>query len=77
MINNMLHESSSAAMPIEDELVQEYVKSKLLHVNEMHWMELTIFLWLWAFTTDSVTAYWIVSRSAELIENILGEDYSG
>ncbi|BCG63312.1 MAG: transposase, IS66 family [Methyloprofundus sp.] len=76
-INNTLHESGAAAMPIEEELVQEIVNNELLHVDETSWMELTTFLWLWVFTTDSVTAYWIASRSAELIENILGEDYVG
>ena len=76
-INNTLHESGAAAMPIEDELVQEIVDSKLLHVDETSWMELTTFLWLWVFTTDSVTAFWIASRSAELIENILGKNHVG
>ena len=76
-INNTLHESGAAAMPIEDKLVQEIVASDLLHVDETSWMELTTFLWLWVFSTDSVTAYWIASRSAELIENILGKDYAG
>ena len=76
-INNTLHESGAAAMPIEEELVKEVVNSQLLHVDETSWMELTTFLWLWVFSTDSVTAYWIASRSSELIENVLGQAYYG
>jgi len=78
-INNTLHESGAAAMPIEAELVKEVVESQLLHVDETSWMELTTFLWLWVFSTDTdtVTAYWISTRSSELIENILGQAYCG
>lgn len=64
-------------MPIEDELTQAVRESRLLHADETSWMELTALLWLWVFSTDSVTAYWIASRSAELITNLLGEVYAG
>jgi len=76
-INNTLHESGAAAKPIEEELIQEVVASQLLHVDETSWMELTVFLWLWVFSTDTVTAYWIAYRSSELLENILGQAYYG
>jgi hypothetical protein len=76
-INNTLHESGAAALPIQDELVKEIVASQQLHVDETSWMELTTFLWLWVFSTESVTAYWIATRSSELIENILGQTYCG
>jgi len=76
-INNTLHESGAAALPIEDELIQAVVDSQLLHVDETSWMELSTFLWLWVFSTNSVTAYWIAYRSSELIENILGQAYAG
>ena len=76
-INNALHESGAAAMPIEAELIKEVVESQLLHVDETSWLELTTFLWLWVFSTDTVTAYWISTRSSELIENILGQAYCG
>jgi len=76
-INNTLQESGAAAKPIEEELVQEVVASRLLHVDETSWMELTTFLWLWVFSTDTVTAYWIAHRTSELIENILGQAHYG
>ena len=76
-INNTLHESGAAALPIQEELVKEIVTSQQLHIDETSWMELTTFLWLWVFSTESVTAYWIATRSSELIENILGQAYCG
>ncbi len=76
-INNTLHESGAAALPIEAELVKEVVESKLLHVDETSWMELSSMLWLWVFSTHTVTVFWIASRSAELIETILGQSYAG
>ncbi len=76
-INNTLHESGAAALPIEAELIKEVIESKLLHVDETSWMELSTMLWLWVFSTKTVTVYWIASRSAELIETILGQSYAG
>lgn len=76
-LNNTLHESGTAAMPLEDEFVKVVVESQLLHVDETSWMELTTFLWLWVFTTRTVTVNWIAHRSSELIENILGQTYVG
>ena len=76
-IDNTLHESGAAAMPIEDELIQEIVSSELLHIDETSWQEHTTLLWLWVFSTNRVVAYWIATRSAELIDNLLGNDYSG
>lgn len=76
-LNNTLHESGAAAQPIEAELIQEVVASQRLHVDETSWMELTTLLWLWVFSTDTVTAYWIAYRTSELIENLLGQAYVG
>jgi len=76
-LNNTLHESGAAAKPIEAELIQEVVASQRLHVDETSWMELTTLLWLWVFSTETVTAYWIAYRTSELIENLLGQAYVG
>ncbi len=64
-------------MPLEDVFIQEIIKSDLLHKDVTSWMEHTTFLWLWVFSTDRVTAYWIATRSAELLENLLGDDFNG
>ena len=76
-INNTIHESGAVAMPVEEELIKAVVESKLLHVDETSWMELTTFLWLWVFSSDNVTVFWIAHRTSELIENVLGKEYAG
>jgi hypothetical protein len=76
-INNTLHESGVAAMSMEDELVEAVLESQLLHVDETSWLESGTLLWLWVFSADTVTAYWIAYRSSELIDNILGQAYGG
>jgi hypothetical protein len=70
-INNTLHESGAAAMPLEDEFIQEIINSELLHVDETSWMEHTTFLWLWVFSTDRVTAYWIATRVFAILISVI------
>lgn len=76
-IHNTIHESGAAAMPVENELIQTVKESPLTHGDETTWRERTCFLWLWVFSTATVTAYWIASRSAELISNLFDDGYSG
>ena len=76
-IHNTLQESGAAALPIEDELIQAVREDTFLHADETSWTEMSSLLWLWVFSTSSVTAYWIAYRSSELIENLLGEAYEG
>ncbi len=76
-INNTIHASGAAAMPVENEPIQTVKESPPTHGDETSWMERTCFLWLWVFSTASVTAYWIASRSAELVTNLFDDSYSG
>lgn len=77
-INKAIHESGRAAMPLENELLEEVLNSKLLHVDETPWKEKGDLLWLWVFVSSSVVVFWIASRSAELINNVLGNQaYKG
>jgi IS1 family transposase len=77
-INKAIHESGRAAMPLENELLEEVLKSKLLHVDETPWKEKGDLLWLWVFVICSVVAFWISSRAGELINRILGNNaYKG
>lgn len=77
-INKCIHESGRAAHPLEDELVNEMLNSQLLHVDETPWKEKKALLWLWVFVSSSVVVFWISSRAAELINNVLGENaYKG
>src|SRR5664279_4125756 len=71
-INKAIHESGRAVMPLENELLEEVLKSKLLHVDETPWKEKGDLLWLWVFVSSSVVAFWISSRTGELINNVLG-----
>lgn len=71
-INKAIHESGRAAMPLENELLEEVLNSKLLHVDETPWMQKGDFLWLWVFVSSSVVFFSIASRSAALINNVLG-----
>ena len=40
-------------------------------------MERTTLLWLWVFTTRTTVVFWIASRSSELLDNVLGDDWNG
>jgi len=77
-INKAIHESGRAAMPLENELLEEVLKSDLLHVDETPWQQKGDLLWLWAFISSSVAVFWISSRSGDLINRILGKNaYKG
>ena len=78
-INKAIHESGRAAMPLENELLEEVLKSDLLHVDETPWQQKgdlllvlsLVEVWLWAFISSSVAVFWISSRSGDLINRIL------
>jgi hypothetical protein len=74
-INNTLRESGACALPVEEQIVQAVKDSNLLHIDETPWYEGKLFLWLWVFSSQSVVAYWISHRTAELIDNVLGSDH--
>ena len=77
-INKAIHESGRAAMPLENELLEEVLKSELLHVDETPWQQKGDLLWLWAFISSSVAVFWISSRSGDLINRILANNaYKG
>ena len=62
---------------VEQELVEAIQTSGLLYVDETSWPELTQLLWLWVFCGQDVVAYWIATRSSELLIALLGSDYQG
>ena len=77
-INKAVHETGRAAMPLEDELVDELIKSDLLHIDETPWYEKGKFLWLWVFVSLTAVVFWVGERTAELITNVLGANgYKG
>jgi len=77
-INKVIHESGRAALPVEEELVEELRQSILTHVDETSWHERIQLLWLWVFVSANVIVYWIAHRTEELIKNVFGEqEYKG
>jgi len=76
-IQHCVVESARASAPVEDQLVEEVVKSELLHVDETTHKEKKALLWLWVFVGQHVVLYFIGLRSAEIITNLLGNDYAG
>nr|VFJ59980.1 MAG: Transposase IS66 family protein [Candidatus Kentron sp. DK] len=76
-IQHCVEESARACAPVEDQLVEQVVNSGLLHADETTHKEKKTLLWLWVFATRSSVLYFIGYRSAEIIENLLGQSYSG
>jgi transposase len=76
-IHQCIHEAGRAVSPLEEQLIEEVRKSKLLHIDETGWKEKAKALWLWVVVTSQVALYVIGSRKSETIEKILGTDFSG
>lgn len=76
-IQRCVEESARACAPVEDQLVEQIVNSGLLHADETTHKERKTLLWLWVFATRFSVLYFIGYRSAEIIENLLGQSYAG
>lgn len=76
-INQCIHESGRAVAPVEKQLIEEVIKSDLLHVDETSWKQMGQLFWLWVFCTTTVALYVIGYRSMETIVKVLGESFSG
>ncbi len=76
-IHRCLHEAGRAVEPLEQTVVEEVQQAALAYADETPWKEWGHLLWLWVITTPTVSLYLIGYRTAELIENALGIDFSG
>jgi hypothetical protein len=76
-INRCVHEAGRAAAPVEDQLVKELLDGGHLHADETPWKESGLALWLWVISSAQVSLYLIGYRSAEILENVLGDRYQG
>jgi transposase len=76
-VNQCIHEAGRAVAPVEAQLVEEVIKSDLLHVDETPWKQKGKLFWLWVFCTATVTLYVIGHRTKEPIENLLTDAFSG
>jgi hypothetical protein len=76
-IHRCVHEAGRAVEPLEAVLVEEVRQAALAYADETPWKEWGALLWLWVIATPLVSLYLIGYRTAELIENSLGVDFSG
>ncbi len=75
-IKATLHEAAAASAPLEQELIDTLVASDLLHADETSWPQGAELLWLWVFTSATVTLFAVAKRGRELLDRLL-PDFSG
>lgn len=76
-INQCIHEGGRAVEPVEEQMIEEVVNSKLLHVDETSWKESGQPLWMWVFVTATITLYMIGNRTSAIIDSLLGDKFFG
>ncbi len=76
-INQCIHEGGRAVEPVEEQIIEEIINSDLLHADETSWKESGLPLWMWVFTSMTVTLYMIGSRGKAVIEGLLGNKFVG
>lgn len=77
LINQCIHEAGRAVEPIEEQLVAELRQEALAYADETPWKEWGQLLWLWVISTPTVCVYFIGYRSREILDNVLGADFTG
>jgi transposase len=66
-----LHEAAAASAPLEQELIDAAVASDLLHADETSWPQGGELLWLWVFTSATVTLFVVAKRGREILDRLL------
>lgn len=77
VIDQSIREMGRAVEPLEEVLVEQIQEAVLAHADETPWKEWGQLLWMWVFTTTDLCVYFIGYRSAEIIQNVLGERFRG
>jgi len=75
-LKNTLHEAAAASAPLEQALIEAVVASDLLHVDETSWPQGSELLWLWVFTSATVTLFVVAKRGREILDRLL-PDFAG
>jgi hypothetical protein len=70
-LNRTLHEAAAASAPLEKELIKAVVASDLLHADETSWPQGGELLWLWVFTSATVTLFVVGQARARDPRSIL------
>jgi hypothetical protein len=66
-----LREAAAATAPLEEELIAAVVASDLLHADETSWPQGAESLWLWVFTSATVTLFVVAKRGREILDRLL------
>lgn len=67
-----------AGAPLYQKVIQVVRQSAAVWVDETGWKIGGHRAWLWVFTTEAVTVYWIdPTRAHEVVEGILGQEFEG
>jgi transposase len=75
-LKSTLHEAAAAGAPLEQELIDAAVASDLLHADETPWPQGSELLWLWVFTSATVTLFVVVKRGRGILDRLL-PDFAG
>lgn len=70
-LDRTLREAAAAALPLEQELIAAVVASDLLYVDETSWPQGVDLLWLWVFTSATVTLFVVAKRGREVLDRLL------
>ena len=70
-LDHTLREAAAATAPLEKELIEAVVASDLLHADETSWPQGADLLWLWVFTSATVTLFAVAKRGREVLDRIL------
>jgi transposase len=76
-INKCIHEAGRSVAPLKQQIVDELLASKLIHIDETPWKEKGNNYWLWIFTSASTCFFTIGSRSKENVREVLPQNFSG
>ena len=70
-LERTLREAAAAAVPLEQALIEAVVASDLLHADETSWPQGADVLWLWVFTSATVTWFVVAKRGREVLDRLL------
>ena len=77
-INQCIHEAGRAVEPVvEAEVLQSVRNVELVFADETSWKQDGQLLWLWVFTCATATLFIVGRRSREIVQQVLGEGFSG
>ena len=77
LIDQTIRQSAGQVAPVEDLLLEEIRRARLLHLDETLWREGGLLLWLWVFNALTTVVYFVGARSAEIFVNALQGGFRG